>query len=116
MCLEGRGSLWRGAHTGAGSRQDLLTKGNLTCCSSLFPKNYISWEEPHARAGEECEEEGNAVAKDYELTTILIPHSLCTALRVRSRRVGNERSQAQEGVMEPFLFITILLYFQLSIK
>lgn len=88
MCLEGRGSLWRGAHTGAGSRQDLLTKGNLTCCSSLFPKNYISWEEPHARAGEECEEEGDAVAKGYELTTILIPHSLCTALRVRSKESG----------------------------
>lgn len=111
MCHEGRCSPWRGAHTRAGSWQGLLPKGKLTCCSSLSPKNSTPWEEPHARGGE-----GDAVAECSELTTILIPHSLGTALRVRGRRVRNEGIRTQEAERGLFLFLNSLLYFLLSEK
>jgi len=32
-------------------------------------KDCVSWERPHAGAGEECEEEGVAETKRYEVTT-----------------------------------------------
>jgi len=38
-----------------------------------FMKDYIPWEGPHAGAGAERVEEGEAEAKCHELTTISIP-------------------------------------------
>ncbi|KAK4810860.1 LOW QUALITY PROTEIN: hypothetical protein QYF61_008832 [Mycteria americana] len=51
-----------------------------------FVKDCILWEGPHAGAGEECEEEGAAEAKHYELTTTPIPlcHSGGGGRRIRS--------------------------------
>ena len=39
-----------------------------------FVKDYVLWKEIHAGAGEESEDEGAAETKNYELTSIPIPH------------------------------------------
>jgi len=43
--------------------------------SEKLMKGCLLWVGPHARAGEECEDEGVAEMKCYELTVTSIPHS-----------------------------------------
>lgn len=39
-----------------------------------FMRDCVLWQEPHAGAGEEWDEEGAAEMKCYEVTTTPIPH------------------------------------------
>ncbi|KAK4810932.1 hypothetical protein QYF61_013340 [Mycteria americana] len=78
-------TLWR-ARAGVGSWQDLWPRRGpmleqfMKNCSpwegpmlEKVVKDCLLWVGPHTGAGEECEEEGVAERKHYELTTTLIP-------------------------------------------
>jgi len=52
-----------------------------------FVEDCLPWEEPHAEAGEECEEEGEAETKCDELTTTPIP---CPSALLRGWRERNQ--------------------------
>ena len=71
---------------------------------------------PHAGAGEECEEEGAAEMKHYELPLTLIPFpSFCATQGRGSRRLRSEVELGEEGrcgkkvVLDFFLFLITLL-------
>lgn len=50
------------------------------CWTILFLKDCMLWQGPHAVAGEECEEEGEAEVKCYELTAtpIITWNAICS--------------------------------------
>jgi len=60
-------------------------------------KDCIKWEGPYAGAGEECEEEGAAERKSYELVITPIPLHVS---RAGSRRIGSEVQPGKEERVE----------------
>jgi len=76
-------------------------------------KGHVPWKQPHAGAGEECEDEGLAEKKPLNLLQPPLPVPLCCLVE-GGREVGSEVEPRKKGGMEEwwvfFRFVLISHY------